>query len=178
MKAAEKHQESFKYQQLGVNHKSNYVNTALLKMGVIISPHLCLKKGSLCLWPDKAPHHHWFTLRGVAALWGLFRGPEVSLPRFLLCLVSGCFAPPRGTIVLSAPAVAKWFPPVHTLLLVLLASGGKSSHAGLSRNCKWSWRIRMGWKKNRPGGEAQAPCWEAAGALNSESECSAEQWKF
>lgn len=50
--------------------------------GVIKSPHLRLKD-LLCLCPTRPPHHRWF--RGFAALWGLFRSPEVLLavtPRF------------------------------------------------------------------------------------------------
>lgn len=170
IKAAEKHQESLKHLQLEVNHKSNFVNTALLKH-VIISPHLCLKKASLCLWPNKAPHHQWFTLRGAAALWGLFSSPEVSLPGFLLRLVSGCFAPPRGTIVLSAALhssemISPFTPfcsfrwPVEQRVHMQVWAGTANGHGEL----EWV-------EKTRPGGEMQAPCWEVAGALNSESEC-------
>lgn len=109
-----------------------------------------LKKDSLCFCHANSLPDLWFTLRGVAGLWSLFRSPEVLLlviPRFSPCLVSSCFTPSGGTIILSEGQSSQQHSASpcenHTLLLVLLACGSWSSHTGLTGSCRWSSRIRI-----------------------------------
>lgn len=179
----EKHQESLKYPQLEVNHKSSYVNTTLLKTGVIISPHLCLEKASLCLRPDKAPHHQWFiTQRGCCFMrpiqkpWGVTPSHSHVFSSAWFQAVSHLH---QGLLSCQPLfTAAKWFSPrshpsacfvglLEERVHMQVWAGTANGHGEL----EWV-------EKTRPGGEPRAPCWEAAGALNSESECNADQWNL